>query len=75
MGSFSVGHWLIVLAIVALVFGTKKIRNLGADLGGAIKDFKEEVGEVDGTASMPTGHSSLNRTKGQGPAHRATSQQ
>ena len=41
MGSFSIWHWLIVLVIVALVFGTKKIRNIGADLGGAIKGFKE----------------------------------
>ncbi|MCM0036280.1 MAG: Sec-independent protein translocase subunit TatA [Burkholderiaceae bacterium] len=41
MGAFSIWHWLIVLAIVALVFGTKKIRNIGADLGGAIKGFKE----------------------------------
>ncbi len=47
MGSLSITHWLIVLAIVALVFGTKKIRNLGADLGGAIKDFKEGMQEAE----------------------------
>ena len=41
MGSFSIWHWLIVLVIVLLVFGTKKLRNLGADLGGAVKGFKE----------------------------------
>ena len=41
MGSFSIWHWLIVLVIVALIFGTKKIRNIGADLGGALKGFKE----------------------------------
>jgi sec-independent protein translocase protein TatA len=41
MGSFSIWHWLIVLVIVALVFGTKKIRNIGSDLGGAIKGFKD----------------------------------
>jgi sec-independent protein translocase protein TatA len=40
MGSFSIWHWLIVLVIVVLVFGTKKLRNLGGDLGGAIKNFK-----------------------------------
>jgi sec-independent protein translocase protein TatA len=45
MGSLSITHWMIVLAIVALVFGTKKIRNLGSDLGGAIKDFKEGMQE------------------------------
>ena len=41
MGRFSIWHWLIVLVIVALIFGTKKIRNIGADLGGAVKGFKE----------------------------------
>jgi sec-independent protein translocase protein TatA len=41
MGSLSLGHWLIVLLIVVLVFGTGKLRNLGKDLGGAIKGFKE----------------------------------
>ena len=41
MGSFSIWHWLIVLAIIVLVFGTKKLRNLGTDLGGAVKGFKE----------------------------------
>ncbi len=43
MGSFSVWHWLIVLLIVVLVFGTKKLKNLGSDLGGAVKGFKEGV--------------------------------
>ena len=41
MGSFSIWHWLIVLVIVLLIFGTKKLRNVGADLGGAVKGFKE----------------------------------
>ena len=41
MGTFSIWHWLIVLVIVMLVFGTKKLRNMGADLGGAVKGFKE----------------------------------
>ena len=48
MGSFSIWHWLIVLLIVMLVFGTKKLRNIGEDLGGAVKGFKEGV--RDGTA-------------------------
>ena len=43
MGSFSIWHWLIVLAIVMLVFGTKRIGNMGGDLGKAIKGFKEGV--------------------------------
>ena len=43
MGSFSIWHWLIVLAIVVLVFGTKKLKNIGSDLGGAVKGFKDGV--------------------------------
>jgi sec-independent protein translocase protein TatA len=41
MGSFSIWHWLIVLLVIVLIFGTKKLRNIGADLGGAVKGFKE----------------------------------
>jgi len=41
MGSFSIWHWLIVLVIVVLVFGTKKLKNVGQDLGGAVKGFKD----------------------------------
>ena len=48
MGSLSIWHWLIVLVIVMLVFGTKKLRNIGSDLGGAVKGFKE--GMKDGAA-------------------------
>ncbi|MDO9224820.1 MAG: Sec-independent protein translocase subunit TatA [Pseudomonadota bacterium] len=45
MGSFSIWHWLVVLVIVLLVFGTKKLRNIGGDLGGAVKGFKESMAE------------------------------
>ena len=45
MGSFSIWHWLIVLLIVVMVFGTKKLRSLGGDLGGAVKGFKDGVKE------------------------------
>ena len=48
MGTFTVWHWLIVLLIVVLVFGTKKLKNLGGDLGGAVKGFKD--GMKDGAA-------------------------
>ena len=41
MGSFSIWHWLIVLLIVVMVFGTKKLKNIGSDLGGAVKGFKD----------------------------------
>ena len=46
MGSFSIWQWLIVLLIVALVFGTKKLRNIGQDLGGAVKGFKDGMKEA-----------------------------
>lgn len=49
MGSFSIWHWLIVLLIVVMVFGTKKLRNMGGDLGGAVKGFKD--GMKDGSQS------------------------
>lgn len=45
MGSFSIWHWLVVLVIVMLIFGTKKLRNLGTDLGGAVRGFKEGMRE------------------------------
>jgi sec-independent protein translocase protein TatA len=51
MGSFSIWHWLIVLVIVLVVFGTKKLRNVGGDLGGAVKSFKEAVKEEEKTPS------------------------
>jgi sec-independent protein translocase protein TatA len=41
MGSFSIWHWLIVLVIVMMVFGTKKLKNIGSDLGSAVKGFKD----------------------------------
>ena len=49
MGSFSIWHWLIVLVIVMLVFGTKKLRNIGTDLGGAVKGFKDGMKTPEGT--------------------------
>jgi sec-independent protein translocase protein TatA len=52
MGSFSIWHWLIVLVIVVLVFGTKKLKNIGSDLGGAVKGFKDGV-KTGGTADAP----------------------
>ncbi len=52
MGSFSIWHWLIVLLVVVLIFGTKKLRNMGSDLGGAVKGFKEGM-KVDEEADKP----------------------
>jgi sec-independent protein translocase protein TatA len=51
MGSLSIWHWLIVLLVVILVFGTAKLKNLGRDLGGAVKGFKEGIREG---SEMPT---------------------
>ena len=46
MGTFSIWHWLLVLAIVVVVFGTKKLRNIGSDLGGAVRGFKDGIKDV-----------------------------
>ena len=53
MGSLSLTHWLIVLVVVVLIFGTGKLRNLGKDLGGAIKGFKEGMREGGSEQTPP----------------------
>lgn len=55
MGSFSIWHWLIVLLVVVLVFGTKKLRNLGSDLGGAVRGFKDGMKSEDEKAAQARG--------------------
>jgi sec-independent protein translocase protein TatA len=63
MGSFSIWHWLIVLVIVMLVFGTKKLRNVGQDLGGAVKGFKDGMKEANATDKPADGsHSRPSRS-------------
>ena len=52
MGSFSIWHWLIVLVIVLVIFGTKKLRNIGSDVGGAVKSFKDAVKEEEKTPKI-----------------------
>ena len=52
MGSLSIWHWLIVLLIVVLVFGTKKLKNMGGDVGGAVNEFKKAM--KDGQISDET---------------------
>jgi len=54
MGSFSIWHWLIVLVVVVLIFGTKKLRNIGSDVGGAVKNFKDAMGEEKAAADVAT---------------------
>jgi sec-independent protein translocase protein TatA len=54
MGSLSIWHWLIVLVVVLLVFGTKKLKNIGGDLGGAVKGFKEAMKDEQAKPAAPT---------------------
>ena len=53
MGGLSIWHWLIVLLVVVLIFGTKKLRNIGQDLGGAVKGFKEGMKGAEETPTPP----------------------
>ena len=53
MGGLSIWHWLIVLLVVVLIFGTKKLRNIGQDLGGAVKGFKEGMKGAEDSAAAP----------------------
>jgi sec-independent protein translocase protein TatA len=64
MGSLSIWHWLIVLAIVVLVFGTKKLKNIGSDLGGAVKGFKDGMkdGAAPADADKPAAQVAANQT-------------
>lgn len=54
MGSFSIWHWLVVLVIVVLIFGTSKLKNMGKDLGGAVKGFKEGMKEAEAEVKKET---------------------
>jgi sec-independent protein translocase protein TatA len=55
MGSLSIWHWIVVLVIVLLVFGTKKLRNIGSDLGGAVRGFKDGIKESSADAGAHQG--------------------
>ena len=70
MGSFSIWHWLIVLLIVVLVFGTKKLKNIGNDLGGAVKGFKDGIkdGNDSAAGSTTTNSTAAQQQVGQAPA-------
>ena len=67
MGSFSIWHWLIVLLIVVMVFGTKKLKNIGSDLGGAVKGFKDGMKEGSTPEDKPAG-----QVTGQAAAEKTT---
>jgi sec-independent protein translocase protein TatA len=63
MGSLSIGHWLIVLVIVLLVFGTKRLGDMGGDLGKAVKGFKDGVnGKEAGRLAPESSSSNANRS-------------
>jgi sec-independent protein translocase protein TatA len=68
MGSLSIWHWLIVLLVVVLVFGTGKLKNLGRDLGGAIKGFKEGMKEGSETPASGTPPKVEDASHAAGPA-------
>lgn len=55
MGTFSIWHWLIVLLVVVLIFGTRKLRNIGSDLGGAVKEFKEAMRDEESKPAAQNG--------------------
>lgn len=57
MGALSIWHWLIVLLVVVLIFGTKKLRNIGSDVGGAVKSFKDAVREESTPPQIDEGKS------------------
>ena len=70
MGSFSIWHWLIVLLVVVLVFGTKKLSNIGKDLGEGIKGFKK--GLKDGEEAPPSQLGNERRDAGEAPRENAS---
>ena len=64
MGSFSIWHWLIVLLIIVLVFGTKKLKNIGSDLGGAVKGFKDGMKEASADKPADAAASTVAQSSG-----------
>lgn len=65
MGSFSIWHWLIVLVVVLLIFGTKKLRNVGSDLGGAVKGFKDAMREEQSSPKLENDSARGNTVEGE----------
>ena len=72
MGSFSIWHWLIVLLIVVMVFGTKKLKNIGSDLGGAVKGFKDGLKEGGASVATPPAAAAPAAQVAQGVAEKTT---
>jgi sec-independent protein translocase protein TatA len=76
MGGLSIWHWLIVLLVVVLIFGTKKLRNIGQDLGGAVKGFKEGMksAETDAPAGADESPAQVTGKTIEGEARKEPSQ-
>ena len=72
MGSFSIWHWAIVLLIVVMVFGTKKLRNMGGDLGGAVKGFKDGMKDGGTAATDEKAAAVTNAQAGEKPVDKTT---
>ena len=64
MGTWSIWHWLVVLLIVLLVFGTKKLRNIGADLGGAVRGFKDGMKDSAAEKNSDAGSAAQSQLSG-----------
>lgn len=60
MGAFSIWHWLVVLLVVVLLFGSKKLRNLGGDLGVAVRGFKQGLKSDGGALESNTEEGTMN---------------
>ena len=72
MGWGSIWHWLVVLLIIVLVFGTKKLRNIGQDLGGAVRGFKEGIKDGDAAPAQPPQVTAQEGIVIEGEAHEKT---
>ena len=75
MGSFSIWHWLIVLLIVVMVFGTKKLKNIGSDLGGAVKGFKDGIkdgGQAEADAAAKGNNAAAGQVTNNAAADKST---
>ncbi len=65
MGTWGIGHWIVVLIIVLVVFGTKKLRNVGTDLGSAVKGFKDGMKDANAPAEPPVAETPPQQVGGQ----------
>ncbi|ALN94099.1 twin arginine-targeting translocase, TatA/E family protein [Lysobacter gummosus] len=62
MGAWGIGHWIVVLVIVLLIFGTKRLGSVGKDLGDAVKGFKKGMQDDDKPSQQLPNDSTRNDT-------------